>query len=510
MLPKDMADKLRRAVGARDRHQPVAFVGREDELQHLRELVDITASAPVRGAIRIIQGAPGTGKTALCSQFKSRIVAAAAPRSAALLAEAPGDGGPNAPILCADLDRDDLNKSPLDLARAISQGMDDALQSALERGLGGKARLPAQVDSALRTSLGLLTQKLFRGKSWDRIKDETFGLTQRSSLKDCINAYARFAWPAECTIALCLDEAQNCDANNVQARANLQALVAGEHKGRLPLLCFGLPNTSAVLQRMKISCPPDDAVRELGCLRPGEGAQVIERTFDKWGLARRNPAWGEHLQSLGMSAGAWDDWRRRLTGDLAAASGEFPQHIAVGLTSAAGAILNMGEGRRFDEGAISAIRKRHQERMNAYYGRILNDDWLRKHKMALGAICELLDRRARGVRGIAEVDALRLIRVGKDGGGAAKDASAVLQAALDKGVLGMFQPEPVDDPTRGIPISPPVRIRPPSIKSMHTHLRGLMWGGVGAQDAVALSMMEQIDALAPPAPSDEDDGDMRL
>ena len=317
MMPSTIADRLRRLVETRDRHQPVAFVGRKDELRHLQGVVDLMAPGAVKGSVRIIQGAPGTGKTSLCGHFQNQLVNDDALRATATPPQGQGDGGPRAPVLCADLECADLKKIPLDLVRTISQRIGETLRSALTRPMQDKLGMPAQAGGALRASWGLLAQKLFRGKSWDDIREATFGLNQRSSLEDCINAYVDHAWPSNCTIALCLDEAQNCDIESSQAKENLQALCAGKHRGRLPLLCFGLPNTIGILDQMGVSRQPNAAVRTLGSLNPGEGLQAIERTLDALGLSGDNHAWSTHLDSLGVTATEWNGWRARTAKELA-------------------------------------------------------------------------------------------------------------------------------------------------------------------------------------------------
>ena len=188
MMPSAITDRLGRLVETRDRHQPIAFVGRKDELRHLQGVVDLMAPGPVKGAVCIIQGAPGTGKTSLCGHFQNQLVNVDVLRAVVAPPQGQKGSGPHPPVLCADLECADLKKIPLDLVRTISQRIGETLRSALTRPVEDKLGLPAQAGGALRTSWGLLAQKLFRGKSWDDIREATFGLNQRSSLEDCVNA----------------------------------------------------------------------------------------------------------------------------------------------------------------------------------------------------------------------------------------------------------------------------------------------------------------------------------
>ena len=488
MMPSTIADRLRRLVETRDRHQPIVFVGRKDELRHLQGAVDVMASGPVKGAVRIIQGAPGTGKTSLCTHFQSQLINDDALRTVATRPQGEEGGGPFAPVLCADLECADLKKVPLDLVRTISQRIGETLQSALTRPTE-KLGMPAQAGDALRTSWGLLAQRLFRGKSWEEIREATFGVNPRSSLEDCINAYVDHAWPPNCTIALCLDEAQNCDIESKQAQENLQALCAGKHRGRLPLLCFGLPNTVGVLDQMGVSRRPNDAVRTLGCLNPSEGIEAIERTLDALGLSCDNGAWSAHVKLRGMTAAEWDGWRGQTAMALADASGEFPQHIATALISLAEAMLGMKAGRRFDDQLRQNVLAKHQEQRIAYYEGRLADVALARHRLALGAICELLHRRSEQGRVVMRAESLSLLKLGDDDGEPVPNGRDVLDAAVAKGVLGQTIRR-VGEGRMGLAV-----ITIPPIQSMQTHLRDILHTARLDSPDMVQSLMRRVNEL---------------
>ena len=488
MMPSTIAARLRRLVEIRDRHEPLVFVGRKDELRHLRGVVDMMAPGQVPGAVRIVQGAPGMGKTSLCVRFQHQLNEDAL-RATAKPPQGEEDG---APALWADLTCADLKKPPLDLVRSISQRIGETLQSALTRPMEDKLSMPAQAGDALRASWGLLAQRLFRGKSWDEIREAAFGLNQRSSLEDCVNAYVDHAWPPNCTIALCLDEAQNCDVESGQAQENLQALCVAKHRGRLPLLCFGLPNTADVLDQMGVSRPPNAAVRTLGCLNPGEGLQAIERTLDALGLSADDPAWSAHLASLGMTARQWDGWRARTAKALADASGEFPQHIAIALISLGDVMLGMHGGQRFDDPLRQDVLTQHQERRIEYYEGRLRGPALARHRFALGAICELLHRRGQQRRTVSRAEFLSLLKLGDDDGEPVHNGPDVLDAAIAKGVLG--QTTWRNGPGRA---GPPIITAPP-IQSMQTHLREILRATQLEAPEMAQPLLRRVDELEPP------------
>ena len=484
MMPSAIADRLYILVETRDRHRPIAFVGREDELRYLQGAVDAMASRAVEGAMRIVQGAPGTGKTSLCVHFQSQLVNDDALRAAASPQDQE-DGAPYAPVLWVDLACADLKKFPLDLVRTISQRAGETLQSALTRPVADKLGMAARPGGALNTSWGLLAQKLFRGKSWDEIREATFGLNERSSLDDCVNAYVDYAWSPNCTIALCLDEAQNCDVDSKQARENLQSLCAGKHRGRLPLLCFGLPDTSDVFGHMGVSRRPNAAVRTLGCLEPGEGLQAIERTLDALGLSVDNHAWAAHLESLGMTDAEWNRWRAQTAAELADASGEFPQHIAVALIALADAMQAMQPGQRFDDSFRRDVLADHEERRIEYYEGRLANVALTNHTIALSAVCELLHRRSARGKTVRAAEACGLLEVIDDLGCPVQDGEPILDAAFAKGVLGKGR----------------VRlaiITPPLIQSMRTYLRDIMCEALLELPEIAQPLVRRVDELEPP------------
>lgn len=485
MLPDSIKRKLQAAVEHRDKHDPVVFAGRDDELQFLHGLIQVIVreGAAPRSALHIVQGPPGTGKTALCEQFMTSLRNQAANAvDAEVAVDAPQ-------VVCATITAADLGRPPLSLASLITRSIVDGLSGALRNFMSAERK--ALLGQSLEDLRDLVSQKWFRGKTWEELQAAGHGLDQHSELWECIATLAEKVWPEGAAVALCLDEAQNCDPNNENAVKNLSGLCEGQHRAPLALLCFGLPNTSDVLRRMQISRPPDDCERSLGCLLPGQGAQVIDRTLDAWGMSTGNPAWAKHVQSLSMTAGEWDAWRARLIEGLAESAGEFPQHIAVALASVADAVLGMGEGQCFDDALDDAIRKQHQERKSAYYLHILKDDRLHGHQMALGAVCELIRRMdARG--GFVERDAaISLLAVADDYGRPVADGCAVLDAAVAKGVLGEANMTLDDEAVIETVNAPP-------IQSMQTHLRRKLQYGMDKDKPAAASLLRKLDDMVPP------------
>ena len=477
MIPESVRQELFDLVESRDRSDPLSFVGRDSEMQFLDGLVSRAAAqdkSPPLGAIRVVQGVPGTGKTALCNEFGRR-----------LLERGEVNGRP---VLCASISTADLSRPPVHLIRTINKRCFDAhvKRGAMRTRLGGKG--PSADELA-----GAVVQRLFRGKAWEEIRESAHGLSEASTLASCIDVYTERVWAEGAVVVLMLDEAQNCNVHSQQAKENACDLYAGDHKARLPLLCFGLPNTKRVLNELGISRLTGQSVRELGRLLPGEGREVLERTLDQVGLSEGDDDWLEHVRSLGMTADEWRTWRKALVGGLEAASDDFPQHLTAGLMAACQGILDMEEGRKFDDAMLNDIAARHQEWKDEYYQGRLHSPALERHGMAFGAICKLSERQGGA---LSRQDARAIIMAGDDEGAPVSDgrASDALQAAIDKGVFGC------DEDSAGRPVTPPL------IPSMQTHLQKGFERCLADGLRPALTIQAAIDELAPEPTSENEEG----
>ena len=466
MLPESIRESVIRLVDRSDRKSPLAFVGREAELDHLdgavRSAVD--GEPPLQTNVRVVQGAPGMGKTALCEEFMKRTAAR-------------GERNGHQ-VVCAPLHPSDLSTPPLTLVKAISERINDAQGEDVPH-------LRKKVVDATKGGVQAV-QNFFRSEGWAELKNQRHGLSDSSTLESCLDAFAQYVWEYGLTIVLMLDEAQNCDVNSQQTKNNAQAIYNGRHKARMPLLCFGLPDTTQVLDQLKISRIPALSVWDIGLLNPGEGREVIKRTLDHAGLSEADDDWMAHIKSMGMTAAEWRTWREALVDGLDEASDDFPQHLTAGLIAACKGVLNLPVGRKPDEALLRDIAEMHRERKREYYSGRLRSPAVTNHNAAFGAICRLAEKSGNGL--VRWDDAVEIVAAGRHA--SAQDADDILKTAINKGVLGC------DD------IANPDFIAPPPIPSMQAHL-GMRYDQMlasGQRNAPA--MQDIIDGLAPDPAND--------
>ena len=159
MLPDSIKRKLQAAVEHRDKHDPVVFAGRDDELQFLHGLIQVIVreGAAPRSALHIVQGPPGTGKTALCEQFMTSLRNQAANAvDAEVAVDAPQ-------VVCATITAADLGRPPLSLASLITRSIVDGLSGALRNFMSAERK--ALLGQSLEDLRDLVSQKWFRGKT---------------------------------------------------------------------------------------------------------------------------------------------------------------------------------------------------------------------------------------------------------------------------------------------------------------------------------------------------------
>ncbi len=320
------------------------------------------------------------------------------------------------------------------------------------------------------------------------LQDVALRLTDESSLTECLDAYAERVWAPGTVIALLIDEAQRCKVHDEQTKDNILALYDGDHKVRMPLLFFGLPDAGSVLYALGLSRLPDSVAKTMGRLEKGEGGEVLERTFNALGLSAQGDAgWQAHLKDSGISVPEWTKWREKLIKRLESESQDFPQHLAVGLSAACVGILRTEKGASFDDALLQDIADDHQERREGYYEGRLESGALAPHALAFGAICALFSRREADV--IRRGEAMELLVAGHQAqlGGGALNADQVLNVAVAKGVFGHVKSKAARP------------ITPPPIPSMQTHVEHGFLQGLDEGEPAALALQTVLDRLAPPA-----------
>ena len=477
MIPENIREKLMDLVEDKDRHEPLVFVGRDAEMSFLEGAVAraMRDKPPPSGFIRVVQGAPGMGKTALRTEFARRLLGR-------------GGTGEHA-VHCAVISAADLSRPPVDFMTTVARQCVDAhLEHARRVGRIGVKAVGLSAEDLLN-----MGSKAVFGRNWKGVMASARGLSERSTLRDCADVYSGRVWGGNTTVVLLLDECQNCDPESGRARDNMRDIFEGEHKARMPLLCFGLPNTLRTIQALGVSRPPGDAVRRLGLLNAGEGRDVLTRTLDELALTPEDGDWMEHVRSLGMAEAGWVEWRSDLVDRLEAASEDFPQHLAAALMAVAGAVLGMAEGQRFGTGLVDEIEERHRRLKSEYYRLRLDSPVLENHQMALGALCELFERRkdAGQAPRVDRDDALDIIEAANDRSSpvSQEDSGDILQMALGRGVLATSAEEDGQPDGRFI--------EPPPIPSLSTHLRAWYLECLANRKPAALALRDHIGGVMP-------------
>ena len=462
-IPAAIQDKLEYVRDFKDRSHPLAFVGRHEEMKFLRQLVDRVRRTPAglaqpKGALRLIHGIPGTGKSALMDEFVRRIEGP--PPRLDLQAAAKADDGapaqtpPPPPVLCVELDETHLALAPLQLVRSITKNV---VESQAQWQL---AQFPkTQIDG--KVVWNAVSRWLLRGASWDTVRDSSHGLAEVSPLKDCLVTYADSVWPPGITIVLVIDEVQNLRTQDENTKGNMRCLFAGKHGVRMPVLCFGLSNSGKVLDDLGLSRPATQSDHQIGYLETGEGRMVIEKTMREIGLDIGNEGWRDYLRSIGMTKEKWEAWRTDMTGVLTENSADFPQHLAVAHIALCEGVLNMKQDDAFDDALRDTIVANHIELKQNYYEVQLGSSGVENHQVAMGAICDLFGRT--GGAPMHRMDALSLLKIGDDEGVALTDEKAkqVLHEALKKGLFAERKRRPKQSKSY---------ILPPPIPSLQTYL----------------------------------------
>ena len=355
-------DGLERFCADSDRTTPPVFVGRKGELATLELALKRMASAerPPRGMLRVVQGLPGAGKTALCERFLESI-------------DGQQVGGRR--TFGVKLHPGVLSRPPLELAMQITE------------------ELPAgALGKHFRNVVSTGSQVVGPRKSIFEMTNANHGLWRDSDLTACLNVYADRHWGENVAIALAFDEMQACPATK-ESVAALGVLHEAPHKARIAVFCFGLHNTAEHLrENLQLSRLAKAAEVSLGPLEGDEGRQVVERTLDALGVSTNASAWRRYIAARGVDASAWDDWRRRLVDEIEARAGGFPHHLVAGLLAASEAIHANRHQYGPAQDLLPTILDALEKTKATFYEQRLGRE-LETHVAALGAFCKNALRR---------------------------------------------------------------------------------------------------------------------
>ena len=325
-------DGLRAFVREGDRNRARFFVGRAAQLRDIESacadaFAGFRAGRPLAGTTRLIQGAPGAGKTALLRHFEDIATRARTERGGVLhrFFAAADQKHPRTGVVLLDVD--DLGH-PERLVQRIAEWLDPK-----------KARRLRQTRSH---SAG--------------VRAGTPGIGARSSetvstgppqgdLAELGRLFAPKDWPGP--LCLMVDEIQTMRAEQAPVLQSLHLATVG-----LPVVpvLAGLANARDVLARCGISRLSEDGVHMLGCLDAGEPAEAVLRMLAEF-----------RIRADGADTGRWAT-------RLEAHSDGWPQHLHNGLRSLAEALV--GTGGALGDVDIEAVLHRAQERrLQAYRAR---------------------------------------------------------------------------------------------------------------------------------------------
>ncbi len=291
-----------------DREEARFFVGRE------REIGDIAAACSraferagegrlPAGTTRIVQGAPGAGKTALLTRLQEI-----------------WDGDGTAPIAVRLPLSDLLSRCALamKIVEALDPGKMREFRRTRTKSLGASIRIPFLGDIRRRGGMSTdpsldAVRRLFPPRRWKR------------------------------PICLMFDEAQNI--TELQVRV-LEDLHLGTYGVPVVPVLAGLAHTREVIEEHFLSRITDGATHTLGPLAEDEAAAAVEMFLDRFGVDR---------------ADAGIDWPR----EIARRSSGWPQHLHTAMQALARGLLAT-DGRLADVDGAATLRDA-RERRKAYY-----------------------------------------------------------------------------------------------------------------------------------------------
>lgn len=323
---------LRAFVREGDRNRARFFVGREAQIRDIEQVcadafAGFRAGRPLAGTTRLIQGAPGAGKTALLSHIAGAAERRERGRSSAwrrFLRKA-DENEPQPSVLFVDVG--DLGH-PARLVLCIAERLDPKkarkMRQTRNRNIGvqaGTGGLGASGGETVATA------------------PPYAGFAELGAL------FPPKDWPGP--LCLMVDEVQTLQAEQAPVLQSLHLATAG-----LPIVpvLAGLANARDVLARCGISRLNEDGVHTLGRLEAGEPAEAVRRMLDAY-----------RADIAGTDAGRWAE-------RLEEHSDRWPQHLQNAMRSLAEELVEAkGTLAEVDETAVFA--RARERRLQAYRAR---------------------------------------------------------------------------------------------------------------------------------------------
>ena len=321
-------DALSRLAKSSDRTSPTVFAGRESEFALLNDAVKGTQRGESGHAV-VIQGVPGSGKTALLNEYAMRLLTAQADAER--------------PVIPVPLKSGTMNSPPTAIVEEIDRQF---------RELGSSSKWKRRMNQAV-SGASLFGNALFTAFTRKDIKDFRPSARAPNSLPIALEDYIAFRFDRrESTIVLLVDEAQNLH-DTIHVRDYLEALHGGiTGNTQVLLACFGLENTATRLRELGLSRIATGHTRSLGPLSNEEARQVVAGTVE---AAFADVVFDEVQRSR---------WLGEAIATILAESGDFPHHLTNGCCALAELVLSEGIG---DAPPANKLRDRCREHKREYY-----------------------------------------------------------------------------------------------------------------------------------------------
>ena len=383
---------LKEFIRSRDRATPPVFVGRDDIIHAIMDDVIScrTNVDPVRCFTRVIQGAPGAGKTSLLHEIRSRL-----------------SGGDETvgPVTVVN-----LRGSELSISNAIAQSfiagyVGSNLDVTEEKTTSSTGKLDAKLLSVDRQwtsrEKGLEQQIQSAGSVWTAIRQNSPSIDIENDV--CL---------------LLVDETQAVADHDGSNESHITNIATALHCGfqetaglKIVPIFAGLSNTKSVLADCGVSRVPEDSSTNLGSLSQDETEELVNRWLRQ--------------ESFGFDALVADADIQRVSQMIAVASEGWPRHVTTYLRALSGSILDAGLRDRGIVDLNEVFEQGHNSRLNFYNARLDSADLDRY----VGVICaaakgsisgvvsnEQLDILAKDVLGMSQIDSVamrkRAIRAG--------------------------------------------------------------------------------------------------
>lgn len=315
-MDSTQAEKLANWASMGDREAPVAFVGREPEIDMAIRQLATWRAGETPGRTIVAQGAPGAGKTALLREMARRLPEHM-PDACAIYRPTPWSSRTVSNVLVA-------------LAERMMGASGDLLRTTVMREgtIGAKAIATASQTHSHTTAPAVLS-------TWD----------------DFETLFTRQAAAAKPTLLL-VDEIQRMD-DDVETRELLYHL-HGQTTFPILLVCGGLSVSASHLEGLGLSRLAEKCILHVAALTLDEARHSLEESLRI--LA----------EDVGGITGHFDQWARR----LAPATHGWPQHITCHFQAAVRALLASDEP-AFEGGSLRRALALAEADMRSYYDRRL-------------------------------------------------------------------------------------------------------------------------------------------